>query len=162
MLFWKDMKENEQYFKDQPSYAFDRIIVNNPRVVSGFSSVCNLLGVVVATGSILKEVFKKSFSQRVSYSAAGQPCGIRMAEGKSQAFEEWVAAEYSVERNKMDRATNRLHRVLQPIGQLKTSALTTPWVATDISFAAENIDDCEEVEDFEFAASARGGAVFSK
>lgn len=113
-------------------------------------------------GPSLKKSSKKAFPNGVSYSAAGQPCGIRMAEGKSQAFEEWVVAEYSVERNKMDRATNRLHRVLQPIGQLKTSALTTLWVATDISFAAENIDDWEEVEDFEFAASARAGAVFSK
>ena len=63
----------------------------------------------------------------------------------------------------MERATNRLHRVLEPIGQLKTSAFTTLWVAADsIFFAAGNIDDWEVANDFEFAASAGAGAVFGK
>lgn len=56
MLFWKKWKKMANISRIN-SYAFDRIIVNNPRVVWGFSLACNLLDVVGATGSIPKEDF---------------------------------------------------------------------------------------------------------
>lgn len=57
----------------------------------------------------------------------------------------------------MERATNTLHHVLEPIDQLKTFAFTTLWVGGCgqhfTFFAVENIDDLEVAYDFEFSAS---------
>ena len=71
-----------------------------------------------------------------------------MTEEKGQTFEEWVATEYSVERNKLERATIWLHCVLEPVAQLRTFAFISLWVAADsIFFAAENIDQ-GRIQDF--------------
>ena len=92
----------------------------------------------------------------------------------AEVFQEGVATEYAVELNSMERISNRMVRMMNPIGKLGGTFFTALGVHADgiffglsvydlvLDFAAESVDPWKVANDFALAASSGVGAVLGK
>lgn len=124
-------------------------------------------------GKVLKE---EAFQRRQLPRSTNtwEHSGSRQTEEIAEDFEKWVATEVSVELNNMERASNKLVRMLDPVGTLQANFFTALGVVADgiffgisvydlyTDFAADSVDSWKVANDFAFASSAGAGALFGK
>ena len=94
--------------------------------------------------------------------------------GHLKTFPEELATEYAVDLNNMERTTNRVVRMMDPVSRLGEKFFTGLGIVADgiffgISvhdlykdFTADSVDPWKVADDFALAASSGAGAVLGK
>ena len=130
------------------------------------------VGSIKGTYDFAKVLKEKLFQPRRS-AGTWEFYGTRSSE-ELATFEEELATEFSVDLNNMERASNRIVRMMEPSSRLASKVFTALGVVADgiffgISvydlykdFTADTKDPWKIADDFAFAASAGIGAALGK
>lgn len=130
------------------------------------------VGSVKGTYDLAKVVKEKMFQPRTSTDTL-QHYGLRQFD-EFKTFPEELATKYAVDLNNMERTTNRVVRMMEPLSRLEATLFTAFGIVADgiffgISvhdlykdFTAESVDPWKVADDFALAASSGAGAILGK
>ena len=145
---------------------------NTKDTLSVIATAIGGVGSVKGTYDLAKVVKEKMFQPRTSTDTLQHYESRQFDEFKT--FPEELATEYAVDLNNMERTTNRVVRMMDPVSRLGAKFFTGLGIVADgiffgISvhdlykdFTADSVDPWKVADDFALAASSGAGAVLGK